>query len=213
MTIGIIVAIPPEFKVVKSLLKLENISENPYKTALTKIGNLTGVVVESGIGKVSAAGAAQYLIANYKPASIFNIGIGASIVKELDIGDVIVSNRFIQWDHNSGFFNKEKNWNPAYGKAILETLVPKNFEAGQIIIGTGDSFIDSKENKLELSNRGISFLDMEAGAIAQICHQNSTPFLTLKGVSDKGEGLDSNFKKTVRLATENSLNKLLEHLA
>lgn len=213
MTIGIIVAIPPEFKVLKDQLDLEIVKEKPYKTATAKIGKTDAIIVESGIGKVSGAGATQYIIDNYMVSSIVNLGIGAGIDSSMKLGDVVVSNKFIQWDFHSGFYHKEENWHPTYKGVVLKTATPKEFPATPVIVATGDRFLDCEKTRSTLVSRGIGFIDMEAGAIAQVCLLNNIPFVTIKGVSDNGTGLSKNFKEDVKTAMLNSVEYLLKNLA
>lgn len=212
MVIGIIVAIPPEYKVIKNHFKINNNIDSIYKELKITIKEHSLIIYQSGIGKVSSAGAAQHLIDNHSPDYIINLGIIASLSNNLGILDVAISNKFVHWDFNSGFMNQPENWHPEYNSSLLISEIPPGFPESNLITATGDSFISNSKVKESLSTRGYHLCDMEGGAIAQICGKNRIPFILIKGVSDLGEGTGKNFKETIKNAVENSIREFEKFL-
>lgn len=208
MVIGIVVAIPPEFKIVKQHFNINSSPGSTYKEVKGSLNKHTLIIYQTGIGKVSAAGATQHLIDSHSPDFIINLGIAASISSALEIFDTAISNKFVQWDFNSGFMDRPENWHPEYKNSLLMTKLPPGFPETELITATGDSFVSDKEVKETLSNRGFHLCDMEGGAIAQVCAKSGVPFVLLKGISDVGEGTGKNFKEIVKKSVENSIREL-----
>lgn len=216
MTIAIITALDLEYNSVKS--QLNNIKDisSIYKTVIGEIKNHTIILGLTTPGKVSASGLTQHLIDKHKPELIISLGISGGISKGLQVGDVLYSNRFIQYDYVIGFREKGLNWNPAYNSEVLETTIPENIlSVCKNLFGTGDSFIYKEGEKKLLTKIGVTACDMESAAVAQISYLNNVHCLSIRGISDLGEGTPKEFKKHMRLAINNSitsLNKLLNDL-
>lgn len=216
MTIVIITALDLEYNSVKS--QLNNIKEidSIYKVITGESKNHNIFLGLTTPGKVSAAGLTQHLIDQYKPELIISLGISGGISKGLKVGDVLLSNRFIQYDYVIGFREKGFNWNPAYKSEILETNIPKKvLPICKNLFGTGDSFIHKEAEKILLTKIGVTACDMESAAVAQISYLNKIDCLSIRGISDLGEGTPKDFKKHMRLAINNSitsLNNLLSSL-
>ncbi|MEX5941702.1 5'-methylthioadenosine/S-adenosylhomocysteine nucleosidase [Mammaliicoccus sciuri] len=62
------------------------------------------VLAQSGIGKVNAAITATLLINEFKPDLIINTGSAGSVDSELNIGDIIISNKVYYHDVNATAF-------------------------------------------------------------------------------------------------------------
>ena len=112
MKIGIIGAMEPEV----ALLKAQMTVERTYDQARMQfveglLGDVSVVVVQSGIGKVNAAACTQILIDTFAVTHVINTGIAGLLNPELQVGDIVISSDLIQHDMNVG---------------------PLNFAAGQI---------------------------------------------------------------------------------
>lgn len=214
MLIAIITALDLEYKSVKSQLKNIREIDSIYKLTF---GDIKGKSVILGLttpGKVSAAGLTQHIIDKHNPKLIINIGISGGISETLEVGDVLFSNKFIQYDYIIGFREKGLNWNPAYNSEILETSIPNQVKAlCTNIFGTADYFINKENEKSYLRMLGVQACDMESGAVAQVSSLNKIDFLSIRGISDLGEGTPKDFKKHMRLAINNSITSLNKFLS
>ena len=99
MKIGIIGAMETEVSALKEAMKVDRIitkaGMNFYE------GNLEGaqaVVVQCGVGKVNAAMCVQILADLFHATHILNTGVAGSLNADLDIGDILVSEKAIQHD-------------------------------------------------------------------------------------------------------------------
>ena len=97
--IGIIGAMKVEIDDVKSRV------ENPVTETVSGIdfvsGTLDGVpvvVAMCGVGKVFAAMCVQTMILKYSPTLVINIGVGGSLSKNLNVGDIAIANALCQHD-------------------------------------------------------------------------------------------------------------------
>ncbi|MBD3236230.1 MAG: 5'-methylthioadenosine/adenosylhomocysteine nucleosidase [Candidatus Eisenbacteria bacterium] len=67
---------------------------------------------------------------------------------------------------------------------------PARIVAGAI--ATGDAFVAARSKRQEIRARlGADAVEMEGAAIAQICHARRTPWLLIRGISDRADALAS----------------------
>lgn len=74
------------------------------------------------------------------------------------------------------------------------------------IIATGDLFIASSKRKYQLnSTLGANAVEMEGGAIAQVCFEQHVPFLIIRSISDlANKNSEVNYEDFVKIASVNS---------
>ncbi|WP_192022323.1 5'-methylthioadenosine/adenosylhomocysteine nucleosidase [Shewanella sp. WPAGA9] len=163
-------------------------------------GQLSGqnvVVTRSGIGKVAASIATTLVINNFKVDAVINTGSAGGFVDSLNIGDIVISSEVRHHDVDvtafgyeigqmasqpAAFIPDEKLVNAA--KSAISSLGEAQVIEG--LIATGDSFIcDSERTKVMLNNfPTMAACEMEAAAIAQVCHQFNVPFVVIRSLSD-----------------------------
>ncbi len=176
------------------------------------------IVTKSGIGKVYAAMVCERLIDEFNPRAIIFTGVGGALNRDIEIGDIVVSKDCIQHDLDAealGFPRGEIPYTEhrifQADSMLLELSLLTKVEGNKIISGrilTGDQFITKKEMKDhqylidELKGDAI---EMEGGAVAQVCSLNKTPFLIVRTMSDKADGeAVSDFNKFVQVVAKNS---------
>ncbi|NLC62591.1 MAG: 5'-methylthioadenosine/adenosylhomocysteine nucleosidase [Thermoanaerobacterales bacterium] len=160
------------------------------------------VVVKCGVGKVNAAMCTQILIDIFEPDAIICTGIAGALSPDLDIGDTVISSDVVQYDVDSTGFGHELGEIPNLGKKyfkasqqIIDMAVKVHkdyFRENKFFVGrilTGDQFVSSKD-KTEMLRRTFNGLcvEMEGGAIGQVCYLNNTPFVIIRTISDKADG-------------------------
>ncbi|MEZ9235439.1 5'-methylthioadenosine/adenosylhomocysteine nucleosidase [Shewanella sp. 10N.286.52.A9] len=163
-------------------------------------GQLSGqnvVVTRSGIGKVAASIATTLVINNFKVDAVINTGSAGGFVDSLNIGDIVISSEVRHHDVDvtafgyeigqmasqpAAFIPDEKLVNAA--KSAISSLGEAQVIEG--LIATGDSFIcDPERTKVMLKNfPTMAACEMEAAAIAQVCHQFNVPFVVIRSLSD-----------------------------
>lgn len=216
MKLGVIIAIKPEGHVLKQYLKKTTHYQGAFPVISGALGENEIVLCTSGPGKVNAAAACQYLISRFNPDSIVNLGICGGLKREQKIGDVILSNRFIQYDYQMKVPGKHEAWHPTYRSHEVLTLMPEFLptEKTEIIV-TGDRFICDESEKRELrENYKGAGCDMESAALAQIACLNQKSFASVRGISDLAQGLPEDFHENMKEAVDSAslflINSLLK---
>lgn len=216
--IGIIGAMEEEVEILKS--SIENRETIQIAHVIFYKGNIEDkqvVLAQSGIGKVNAAITATLLINEFKPDLIINTGSAGSVDSELNIGDIIISNKVYYHDVNATAFGYKLGQVPSMpefyetdkelidlAKSSIEQL-DLNGIVGEV--ATGDSFIGSIDQRKEVKSNfpTASVVEMEAGAIAQTCYQYNVPIIVTRAVSDLADKeSDVTFEEFLKVACVNS---------
>lgn len=216
--IGIIGAMEEEVEILKS--SIENRETIQIAHVIFYKGNIEDkqvVLAQSGIGKVNAAITATLLINEFKPELIINTGSAGSVDSELNIGDIIISNKVYYHDVNATAFGYKLGQVPSMpefyetdkelidlAKSSIEQL-DLNGIAGEV--ATGDSFIGSIDQRKVIKSNfpTASVVEMEAGAIAQTCYQYNVPIIVTRAVSDLADKeSDVTFEEFLKVACVNS---------
>jgi adenosylhomocysteine nucleosidase len=150
-------------------------------------------IAVSGIGKVNAATAAQALISCFPIEVIINIGVAGAVNPGLKICDICVIEKCIQYDFDItavtdapvGYIENIGSQYIYSNKKLFKKLVSIGCPA---TVATADRFSFKSSEADFIRSLGGDLRDMELGAIAQVCHLNKTPFVSIKTVSDTAEG-------------------------
>ncbi|WP_422448210.1 5'-methylthioadenosine/adenosylhomocysteine nucleosidase [Thermoanaerobacterium sp. DL9XJH110] len=201
--IGIIGAMEKEVK-----FFIENMKGAEIITRASMVfyeGNLHGkrvAVVKSGVGKVNAAACTQILIDFYNPRAVICTGVAGALREDLDFGDVVISKDVVQYDVDATCFGHEPGEIPNLGIKYFEAsgelieiakkVHDNAFKDKKAVIGrvlTGDQFLSSGERAAFLRNTFEgSCVEMEGGAVGQVCYLNNVPFLIIRSISDRADG-------------------------
>ena len=103
--IGIIGAMEEEVEILKSAIENKETIKKAH--VIFYKGHLEGkeiVLAQSGIGKVNAAITTALMINDFKPDLIINTGSAGAIDPNLNIGDIIISNKVYYHDVNATAF-------------------------------------------------------------------------------------------------------------
>lgn len=229
MKAGIIAAMEQEVTLLRS--KITNCRTFSRAGCEIYSGRLQGVdvaLVKSGIGKVAAAMGSVLLLEHCKPDVIINTGSAGGLSSQLHIGDLVISEQTCYHDVDVTAFAYQPGQIPgcpatfpadprliAGARLCTEQL---NLPAVCGLIVSGDSFINSsaaRENILHLFPAAIA-VDMEATAIAQVCHNYALPFVVVRAISDVADQQSSvDFNEFLALAAKQSallVEGLVQHL-
>jgi len=160
------------------------------------LGETNVVLLQSGIGKTSAALGATLLLEYFQPDILINTGSAAGLWPGLKIGDIVISTEVRYHDVNVTAFGYE--WGqmalcpPAFFadkkliEIVLECVKNLNLNAVQGLICSGDAFINGDQalDRIRTFFPKAVAVEMEAAAIAQVCHQFETPFVVIRAISD-----------------------------
>ena len=194
MIIGIINAMQKEHVQIQSLLgDRETVTKGRHSFVKGTLHGNTIVLAQSGIGKVNAAVGALELINYFQPDCLINTGVAGGIDASLHVMDVVVGDRVVYHDVDCGPENEagqvqglpadyESNRKLFHCALALQT--DTNIRGG--LICSGDQFIVDPRQLADIKRRfpaGMA-VDMESGAIAQVCYLYEVPFLSFRIISD-----------------------------
>lgn len=218
MKIGIIGAMAQEVEI------LRNLMVDPKTTELTNckiyegnINNTCIALLQSGIGKVSAAIGTTLLIQLTQPDIIINTGSAGGLNPTLNVGDILISTEVRHHDVDVTAFGYEIGQlpqNPAAFKPNEQLVKLAQKEAKKAgfnvvsgLICSGDAFINGNEkiNEIRQNFPNVAAVEMEAAAIAQVCHGFNVPFVIVRAVSDVADKESHlSFEEFLPLAAEKS---------
>lgn len=202
--IGIIGAMDLEVDVLKAKL------EAPKVTAKASMefweGKLHGtdvVIVRCGVGKVNAALCVQILADLFAVTHVINTGIAGSLNPQLEIGDILVSADAIEHDVNATIFGYAPGQVPGMASRVYsadQTLAQLALDlCGQVNpeihaklgrVVSGDQFIcDNQVKKNLIAEFQGDCAEMEGASIAHGAVLNGIPFLVIRAISDKADGV------------------------
>jgi len=169
-------------------------------------GDLEGkpvVLVLTGVGKVAAARATQYVCDRLAPRSFVNIGLAGGIESGARRGGVIVASGAVQHDYDArpiapargvmpgiqmSVFPADTGIAAALVKAAERSVdEPDRVRSGLIL--TGDQIITSREvrDRTLAEFPGGACFDMETAAVAQVAHLNGIPWGAVRITSDAAD--------------------------
>jgi len=193
-TIGVLTAMSVEYRQVAAMMQeTETVQSGPQKFLVGSAGENKVVLLQCGIGKTNAATGVTNLIMTFHPDCIISTGVAGGIDTRLDVMDIVVGKEVCYHDVNCGdncdpgqvqglpkFFNGDERLVSI--ATSLETDV--NIIPG--LICTGDQFVTNRDELNVIKEKypqGLA-VDMESGAIAQVCHLWNIPFLSFRIISD-----------------------------
>ena len=198
MKIAVIGAMEEEVELLRESI------ESARKTVIANceftVGNIKGhevVLVKSGIGKVNAAMATTLLLETFKPNVVLNTGSAGGFLKSLEVGTVVISDEVLHHDVDVTAFGYEHGQVPGQpvtykaDSRLIEVASQAVDEIGQHahavgVIASGDTFMNDPIHVEQVRTRFPSMIaaEMEAAAVAQVCHQFETPFVVIRALSD-----------------------------
>ena len=209
MRIGIIVAMRKELDLLLPLLQdSEESRMGGFEFHCGKMGRHDVMVMQCGIGKVNAAMGALMLVNNFTPNYVINSGVAGGADLKVNVMDVVAGERVAYHDVWCGPESQlgQVQGLPLYfeGAKRLIDLVPERDHIHKGLICSGDQFIDTIEAVKRIKGNFPDALavDMESGAIAQVCHMNKVPFLALRVISDSPGASHDNTKQYLDFWTD-----------
>jgi adenosylhomocysteine nucleosidase len=210
VTIGLICAIPQELTHLRAILANSHSEQAAHTTFDT--GTIDGhdvVLAGSGMGKVNAAVVTSLLADRFGCRTVVFSGVAGGLDPRLAIGDIVVADLVIQ--HDAGVLENERvrTYQPGHAPVINPTerlgypMDPELLERvrkqldglslpNQIVYGTvlsGDQYLNCEITRRRLSSElGGQAIEMEGGAVAQVCEAFGIPWLVIRALSDLAGG-------------------------
>ncbi len=224
--IGIIAAMHQECEYFRQSLK--NTVHSQYLDIKITHANWAGhhiCLLESGIGKVNATLAAEWLAREFQPDLVINTGSAGGIKKGVAVGDFVFADKVCHHDVDIspiGFAFGELPRLPVYYQAsekwmkLLDNVATELHDPHHIgTIATGESFI-YRDQQVEIIKQrfdDVLACEMEAAAVAQVCHLHGIDFVMLRNLSDvAGEDAQVNFNQYIHQAGQKSTELVLRFI-
>lgn len=203
--IGIISAMSNEIDLLLNHAEIDH--TDVYGGVEYHVGELCGkkvVISRAGIGKVLAAAGTAAMLNRYPISEVIFTGIAGGVGDETEVLDEVIATDLVQHDYgqitSDGF-----EWTVGYvgdegHYPCDEELVEKAYDAAEEVVGsghvfkgtiaTGDQFIASQEYVEKLRNDFDALAcEMEGASVAVVCMQYDVPFVVIRAMSDKADGL------------------------
>ena len=203
-TIGVLTAMSVEYRQVAAMLQdAETVKSGPQEFLVGSLGESKVVLLQCGIGKTNAATGVTNLIMTFHPDCVISTGVAGGIDTRLDVMDVVIGKEVCYHDVYCG-----DNCDPGQVQGLprlfkgderlveLATTLKTDVHIVSGLICSGDQFITNRDELDDIKGKypqGLA-VDMESGAIAQVCHLWSIPFLSFRIISDT-PGVKAHFKQ------------------
>lgn len=224
MRIGVIGAMEEEVELLRG--SLENAQVNEIANCEFTTGTYKGqdvVLLKSGIGKVNAAMSTTLLLQQFKPDVVINTGSAGGFDQALEVGAIVISDEVRHHDVDVTVFGYEMGQVPQLPAAfhsdekLIDLAVKAVEELGEHpygvgLIATGDSFMNDPERveKVRAFFPSMKASEMEAAAVAQVCHQFNVPFVVIRALSDiAGKESNISFDEFLPVAAKHSTEIVL----
>ena len=224
MRIGVIGAMEEEVEMLRASLEdpaAEVIANSEFTT-----GTYNGqeiVLLKSGIGKVNAAMSTTILLQHFTLDMVINTGSAGGFDQELEVGAIVISDEVRHHDVDVTAFGYEMGQVPQLpaafrsDAALMELAEKAVEELGEHayavgLIATGDSFMNDPVRVETVRSQfpGMKAAEMEAAAVAQVCHQFEVPFVVIRALSDiAGKESDISFDEFLPQAARHSTDIVL----
>lgn len=137
----------------------------------------------SGWGKIASAGSMQYVIDNYSPDLIINLGTCGGFEGAASLGDVILVDKTYVYDIVELMGDLDIVSYYASSLDLSWLAEPYPFPVRRGLIASADS--DLPPGKISfLKSLGAIAADWESAALAWVAQRNNARLLILRGVSD-----------------------------
>lgn len=178
----------------------------------------TVILVKSGIGKVNAALSTTLLLQTYQPDIVINTGSAGGLQSGMQVGTVVISTEVVHHDVDVTAFGYALGQVPRLPETyvaddklvqLAEEVVAEIGEHPSAIglIGSGDVFMSNPERVQLVQQQFPTMIaaEMEAAAVAQVCHQFGVPFVVIRALSDiAGEESSMTFEEFLPVAVKHS---------
>lgn len=183
-------------------------------------------LIESGIGKVNATLAAQHALSAFQADLVINTGSAGGIKTGAQIGDFVIADCVCHHDLDIspiGFKRGELPGLPVYypadssiNESLFSLCQEMRFTAHHGHIATADSFVYRSDqlDVIKAHFEGVVACEMEAAAVAQVCHLHDKPFVMIRNLSDiAGEHAPVNFQQYIVEAGKKSSALVIQLLS
>ena len=225
--IGILCAMERE---IEELLENTQVEERRrlcgYEFTVGTLRDKRVVLCKCGVGKVNAAVCAQTMILTWPLRLVINSGVAGALKEPLEVGDVCVATDLVQYDVDTSAVGDA----PGFVSTVEQTYfrcaewaVDGLLQAGRDIegvrvlpvrIATGDRFVEDQATKDRIVRLfDAAAVEMEGGAIAQVCFINGVDCAVIRAISDAATGKHAmQYRESMPMAAHISARMVMRFL-
>ena len=186
MKVVVIISANGEWKALKSLFPESKIEESAFGERFDAIlDQWTLTFFHGGWGKVSAAASTQYVVDQYHPDLMVNLGTCGGFQDRIELGTIILVERTIIYDIVEQMTDPDQaidQYSTKLDLNWLPRLTPSPVARGLLVSADRDIFAGDIAVLIEKFDAVAA--DWESGAIAWVAQKNNQRLLILRGVSD-----------------------------
>jgi adenosylhomocysteine nucleosidase len=206
-----------EWKSVKKNYPNEKLQISPWGEYFFKdIAQQNILFFQEGWGKVAAAGATQYVIDQFKPTILINLGTCGGFEGEIERLEVVLADKTIIYDILEAMGDSKEaiaDYTTNIDLSWLGKTYPVKVRKTTLVSADKDLRIEEIE-KLKKEYQAVAG-DWESGAIAYTAAKNKKKLIILRGVSDLVSSTQSEAHGNMNLFEERAqlvMTKLLNEL-
>ncbi|MDF7680275.1 5'-methylthioadenosine/S-adenosylhomocysteine nucleosidase [Enterobacteriaceae bacterium ESL0689] len=229
MKIGIIGAMEEEVTLLRDKINhCQTFTLGGSEIYTGQLGGCDVALLKSGIGKVAAAMGAVLLLEHCQPDVVINTGSAGGLASTLQVGDIVISDETRYHDADVTAFGYEYGQLPdcpagfkADDKLIATAqrcITALGLHAVRGLIVSGDAFINGADGLEKIRHHfpQAVAVEMEATAIAHVCHNFGVPFVVVRAISDVADKQSHlSFDEFLATAAKQSslmVEKMVQHL-
>jgi len=182
----ILISANAEWKAVKELYPDLDLKLSPFGEFAGLEANGLGVLLfHGGWGKISAAATTQYVIDNFQPDLLINLGTCGGFEGRIETGTIILVDRTLVYDIIELMGDGAqalKHYSCSLDLSWLSPNVPHPIQRGLMV--SADHDINEQDIPMLIEKYNAIAADWESGAIAWVAQKNNMPLLILRAVSD-----------------------------
>ena len=182
----VLVSANGEWNAVKSLYPDANIQQSPFGEYFDlRVNDRDVMLFHGGWGKISAAATTQYVIDQFKPDLLLNLGTCGGFEGRIDRGTVILVERVIVYDIIEQMSDSDeaiKHYSTQPDLSWLPRILPFPVLRGLLVSADRDIVIEDIPSLVKKYEAVAA--DWESGAIAWVAQKNNVRVMILRGVSD-----------------------------
>lgn len=200
--IGILCALEQEIhELLQNVEKAEHHKKCGYDYVVGELCGKKVILCKCGIGKVNAAVCCQTMLLSWPVKLVINSGVAGALREPFEIGDICVAKDLVQHDVDTSAVGDPVGFvstvNQTYfrcaewaASGILKAA--KSIEGVRALsarIASGDQFVHDQAVKDRIVRLfDASAVEMEGGAIAQVCFINGVDCAVIRAISDSSSG-------------------------
>lgn len=184
--VGVLISAQAEWRTVIEFHRSPTVQTSPFGPYFfTNLAGKHAVMFFGGWGKVAAAASTQFLIDEWKPRLLINLGTCGGIDGRIKVGETILVDETIIYDIYERMGNPLQavhDYTTPLDLSYLCEPFPQKVRMEKLL--SADQDIDPAQLHKLCDEYGAVAADWESGAIAWTSRRNSTRVLILRSVSD-----------------------------